>query len=370
MILHKPVLLVVLFILTSGILVSAETPSKKRIGLIASLSGFAAPYGMAVKDGVELAVSEINLAGENIELFIEDDQSDPAKIVSAYRFLKHVKKIDLLIGGSWWIRSVIQITEKDRVPLLSCETMYDKDFQAADTYFIMSGSVTNWVTVYEDFFTSQGFKRGAVLRFTSGFGQSIADEMKRLFSLPGREFVGDFQYQDLQLSPQSILMKLKSAAPDVVYIDAQPEGLASFLKRRAELGMNDMRIVGHTSLESAVVDKLVTPDQMKNVYFLKRTPPSSEFSKRFEAKFGYSPKLNADLGYYSMQMGISALNSFDPLKTLRQGMTIHSTKVVFDEEQVAGGVPHEIFSLNDGGEVIAVQKDQLGLIREEPKKLD
>ena len=130
-------------------------PVNKKIGLIASLSGFAAPYGIAVQQGVELALSEQKKTGSSIELLVQDDQSDPTKVLSAYRYLKDVKGVDLLIAGSWWVRPLAQVTERDKIPLLSCETMQDADFVASSTYFVLGGRVADWVTVYEPFFRSR-----------------------------------------------------------------------------------------------------------------------------------------------------------------------------------------------------------------------
>jgi hypothetical protein len=130
-------------------------PTTKKIGLIASLSGFAAPYGAAVQQGVELALSEHRKTGASIELIVQDDQSDPNKVLSAYRYLKDAKGVDLLIAGSWWVRSLVKISERDRIPLLSCETMQDADFVASPTYFVLGGRVADWVSIYEPFFSSR-----------------------------------------------------------------------------------------------------------------------------------------------------------------------------------------------------------------------
>ncbi len=335
---------------------SLAEPVTRKIGLIASLSGFAAPYGVAVKEGIELAISELSGAEERVELVVQDDQSDPTKVLSAYHYLKDVEKIELLVGGSWWIRPLAQITEKDGMPLLSCETMQDADFVPSATYFVLSGRVANWVRRYEPLFRSQGMHRGAVVRFTSGFSQSILDEMRRLFSDSGREFVGVFEYQDLQFSEaRSIALRLKRARPDVTFVDGQPQGVANFLKRRQELRMQDLPIVGHSVIEAAIKEGLVKSEHMKNVYFLRRLPPDAEFGKRFEARFGRAPVLSADVGYAALHMAVAALKSEDPLTTLRKGTTIAGTRFEFDAQQVAEGIPQEICGMGEDGEIVRVR---------------
>ena len=66
---------------------SAAAPLK--IGGIGPLTGGAAIYGVAVKQGAELAVEEINaLGGMQFELNFQDDEHDPEKSVNAYNALK------------------------------------------------------------------------------------------------------------------------------------------------------------------------------------------------------------------------------------------------------------------------------------------
>jgi ABC-type branched-subunit amino acid transport system substrate-binding protein len=291
-----------------------------------------------------------------LELFVEDDQSDPTKVLSAYRILHDQKRIQFLIGGSWWLRSIVTVTERDRLPLLSCETMYDKDFIQADTYFILNGRVADWVKLYEPFFRARGLRRGAAVSFTSGFSQTIVEEMQSLFSQSGREFVGDFQYQDLGCSQaSSLLLRLKTARPDVVFVDGQPEGLSNLLRRRAELQLQSIPFVGHSALKTAFEQGLVSKELTKNLFFLGRKPPSSDFIVRFQKKFGRPPQLSADLGYYAVHMAVRALKEPSALVALRSGMTVMGKEFVFDQNQVTTGITHQIYRVSEGGEIAPLE---------------
>ncbi|MGI6007796.1 MAG: ABC transporter substrate-binding protein [Ruminococcus sp.] len=63
-----------------------------KIGGIGPITGSTAVYGMAVKNGAELAVKEINEAGgingKQVEFQFEDDENDAEKSVNAYNTLK------------------------------------------------------------------------------------------------------------------------------------------------------------------------------------------------------------------------------------------------------------------------------------------
>lgn len=69
-----------------------------KIGGIGPLTGAAAQYGNAVKNGAEIAVEEINaLGGLQIELNFQDDEGDPEKSINAYNNLKDWE-MDLVFG--------------------------------------------------------------------------------------------------------------------------------------------------------------------------------------------------------------------------------------------------------------------------------
>ena len=74
-----------------------------KIGGIAPLSGNVAVYGVECKNGIDLAVEEINAAGgingKPLEFICEDDEGDSAKSVNAYKKLVTKDKIRIIIGS-------------------------------------------------------------------------------------------------------------------------------------------------------------------------------------------------------------------------------------------------------------------------------
>ena len=79
-------LLVVLSLLVS-LIVPALAEDVIKIGGIGVLSGDNSKYGLAVKEGVDLYVKQINAAGgilgKQVEVIWEDTQADPAFAISA-----------------------------------------------------------------------------------------------------------------------------------------------------------------------------------------------------------------------------------------------------------------------------------------------
>ena len=80
---------------------SASTGATFKIGGIGPITGGAAVYGNAVKNGAQIAIDEINAAGgingAQIEYKFEDDEHDAEKAVNAYNTLKDWN-MQLLMG--------------------------------------------------------------------------------------------------------------------------------------------------------------------------------------------------------------------------------------------------------------------------------
>ena len=70
--------------------------------------------------------------------------------------------------------------------------------------------------------------------------------------------------------------------------------------------------------------------------------------------FHRPPVLSADLGYYAAHMAFVALESPDRLATLRRGITINGGEIVFDQNQVARGIPQEIHYVTEQGDIVRV----------------
>lgn len=91
-----------------------------KIGGIGPVTGDAAVYGMAVKNGAQLAVDEINAAGGingmQVEFKFEDDENDAEKSVNAYNTLKDWG-MEMLAGTvtSTPCISVVQKTHEDNM---------------------------------------------------------------------------------------------------------------------------------------------------------------------------------------------------------------------------------------------------------------
>jgi len=326
-----------------------ENNETKKIGFIGSLSGIAGAYGNEVLNGIRLAIEE-NSENTQIKLIVEDDASQMKNGLSSFNKLVSVDGVQSIIAGSWWANVIVKPAESKNIPLISVETSYNKDTIIGNSYFIMQGDLHDWINVYEPLIKAKKWKKAAIIHFSSGFGLTLAEAMKDVFSREDRKLVADLEYSDIDANEARLLvLKLKTANPDVLYFDGQPGSLAITLKRLHELGMSNLPVLTNSIAEDMCKNTLFECKKIKELYFNKRKILNSDFIEKYKSKYGKMPYLNSDLAYYSTKVLINALSQKNPIQFIKSSnSTIDGVNFTFDDKNILQNLKQEIWQIHDG----------------------
>ena len=96
-----------------------------KLGSILILSGQGASWGTAAKNGIDMAIKDINTAGgingRKLTIDHQDDQSDAKKAITAFDYLVNVKNIKIIIGTTWSHTGLplIQKADNEKVLMIS-----------------------------------------------------------------------------------------------------------------------------------------------------------------------------------------------------------------------------------------------------------
>lgn len=228
-----------------GLIGSASAADPVRIGLALPLSGAAAVYGHEVKLGADLAAEKINaaggiLGGRKIELVYEDDKGTPQGGVAAVQKLMSVGRVKVVTGGT---NSSVVLAESaiTRNKMLQVNMGAQADaitaqgnpwlFQINNTVSANSRNFNGYITnVLKP-------KTVAYMGENTEFNKTVLDLLKNSLSAANIELVNVSTYDADTNDFTSIITKIKSLNPDLLYVsDAYPARASQLWKQTRQLG--------------------------------------------------------------------------------------------------------------------------------------
>lgn len=313
-----------------------------KIGAIGPVTGSAAVYGMAVKNGAELAVKEINEAGgidgTPIEFNYQDDENDAEKAVNAYNTLKDWGTQAILgTVTSGPCVAVGEVANADSIFMLTPSgtavdcVKYDNAFRVCFSdpmqglesakYIGENGLAKKVAVIYDssDVYSSGIYEAFAKEAANQGF-EIVAAEA---FTAESNK---DFSVQ---------LQKAKDAGAELVFMPFYYTEASLVLKQAA--GMNYAPIFfGCDGMDGILAVKGFDAALANNLIFLSPFTPTSEdetiqkFVKDFKEAYGETPnQFAADAydGIYAIKAAIETgsvtkdMSAADICEALKGAMT-------------------------------------------------
>ena len=172
-----------------------------KLGGTAPLTGGAAIYGNAVKNGAQIAVDEINAEGGAIqfELKYEDDQHDPEKAVNAYNALKDWG-MQLSLGSVTTkpCEATSVLNNEDRIFGLTPSASSEATTEGKDNVFQMCFTDPNQGSASADYISEKklGSKIAIIWKNDDVYSKGIHDTFVNEAGNLGLEIVSDTTFAD------------------------------------------------------------------------------------------------------------------------------------------------------------------------------
>lgn len=193
-----------------------------KIGGIGPLTGGAAIYGNAVKNGAELAVEEINAQGGlQFELNFQDDENDPEKSLNAYNNLK-----------DWGMQALLGTVTTQPCLTVAPETAADNMFLLTpsasavdvikeDNAFQVCFTDPNQGVASADYIAENGLATKIAIIYDSSdaYSSGIHDKFKEEAATKGLEIVADEAFTADNMTDFSVqVQKAKSSGAELVFL--------------------------------------------------------------------------------------------------------------------------------------------------------
>ncbi|VVE04967.1 ABC transporter substrate-binding protein [Pandoraea eparura] len=302
-------------------MVAAAHAADLKIGVAEALSGGAAQYGAAIKNGFQLAADEINAAGgvngNKLVLQVEDEQGKKEEAINVFKKLIFQDKVLMVFGPtlSNSAQAADPIAQASKTVAFGTSNTADGITSIGD--YIFRNSVTEADVLPETIKVATkhtGIKKVAVLYGNDDvFTKSGYDNFKKALAdlkIPVTT-TETFAKGDVDFKAQ--LTKIKASNPDAIVLSALIAEGAPIMVQARQLGIN-VPFIGGNGMNSVKVFDLAkgssdglwvgSPWSIEN-----NTPANTKFIAAYKAKYNMAPDQFAAQAYDAMYIAAGAIKS-------------------------------------------------------------
>lgn len=300
-----------------------------KIGSTLDLTGPNAVYGEQVKQGLDLAIDEINksggIEGKQIEIKYLDSKSDAKTAVTNAQQLISVNGSKILIGeiSSSATQAMIPVAEQNNAFLFAPASSSPKLTNISKSF------ARNWPSDVAEAGSAAQFAKTnfaantvAIIYVNSDYGLGLKDKFTQVFESAGGKVVTAEPYAVDATDFKTVLLKVKAVNPNCIYLAGNPKEMGVCIKQLRENNLTS-KIISNTgflqndclSLAGSSANGVIVPtpeynpsDSTKQSIF--------NFYKKFKAKYKTDPTMvnaNAYDAIYIFKEAI-AKQGYDALK--------------------------------------------------------
>jgi branched-chain amino acid transport system substrate-binding protein len=309
---------------------------------IAELSGSGATVGTNWKNGIDLAVDEINAAGgilgAKIVVTHADTQSNAGVAkAQAQKALDDEPYALLGPGYSGSVKVCAPLAQEAGVAeIMGGEAA---ELTRAGNKFLFRtsfGQQTSMPKIAKYIAETLKARTAAVVWVNNDFGKGGHDTILKEFAARGVAVVADDSTEAGQADFAADALKVKAAAPDVVFLYLNEEESARILK---ELRKADVKapLVGETTLIGQKVIELAGPAANGALGHVGLTtdapvPAIKAFREKFVARYNYVPDHNGIKGYLAVYMIKAATEKMGRLDSKGLAEALHGLTITPDKQ--------------------------------------
>jgi len=213
-----------------------------KIGAILPMTGDAAKYGTWIKNGMELAIEEINNNGgindKKVVLDIQDSKTNTTDGVNAFQYIIQTESpVVVMTTLTSVCKAIIPISEKNEIILFANST-FPGITENQQYVFRNIASLSSDIPVAVDYISNKLDQPDvAIIWRNDDFGSWANQEFSRLYKDNGGEVVGSESYSSDNRDFRTILTKIALKDPGLVYLLGYSE-IGLITKQAVELGYN------------------------------------------------------------------------------------------------------------------------------------
>jgi branched-chain amino acid transport system substrate-binding protein len=315
----------------------AQAQSTIRLAGLYELSGAGASAGTNFKNGVELAVKEINAAGgilgKKIEHTISDTQTNPG--VAKGLAVKAIDDEAFAVFGPVFSGSImVSMAETQRAEVPNFTGGEAAAITQKGNPYIFRTSFTQTTAMPKVArYIAQGLKAKtvAVLFVNNDFGKGGRDAITKALEAQGVKVVADISTDSGQIDFSAPVLKAKQANADALFVYTNEEESARALRELRKQGYNKP-IVGETTLTGQKVIELAGDAANGAIAHVGLTvdapnPLMLKFKAKFYQDYKYFSDHNGIKGYTGVYVMKAAIEKAGKLDRKAVANALHGLKI-------------------------------------------
>jgi len=298
-----------------------------RIGTIQDLSGPLAGFGKQARNGMQLAVDELNeqgsVQGRKLKLFVEDSGYDPKKAVLAAQKLVNQDKIFIMAGHIGTAQNMAAMPvqfEKNIVnffPITAAREMYEPlnrlKYSFAATYYDQIR------IALPKMIKEKGAKKVCTIYQDDEFGLEVQRGAEAGLKAAGMELTEKTSFKRGATDFSSQVARMKAANCDLVVLGTIIRETIGTVGEARKTGFNPT-FLGSSAAYTDLIHKLggkpmdgiYATMTVQNPYTDEQSQPLRFWANKYKTKFNEDPTVFSVYGYMIIQSFVQAANKAGP----------------------------------------------------------
>ena len=304
------IVIIIIILSTSNTNAPAETGDIK-LGSILILSGEGASWGEASRNGIDMAVDEVNMAGgidgRMMSVVYEDDESSPSKAISAFNKLTEVNGVKFIIGPNWSNTgtAIMDLAGQKKIVVIS-PSLGVKEFNEANKYlfntwphdFILSRNMA-------DYAYGKGARNVALLGAQDVWVKDQDMHFKERFEQLGGKVALVYEPLTTETDVRGTLLKIKNdKSIDAIIMTTDGYGLTTILAKQLRQLSIQLPIYALTIDQTNLNNCQGACDGM---YLMTNLTPTEAFSDAYVSRYNREVEIGADSAYDAVMMLAKAM---------------------------------------------------------------
>ena len=305
-------LLLTLCLLVTACSKPEPQPNNIKIGAFLSLTGATSAYGISASNAINLAADEANagggIDGKQIQIDVEDDESNTQKVPDVVTHLIKEHKVHALIAEPVSTRSMVAapIAQQNQIVMISSASVKPELTMQGDYIFracFISSTEGDAIAKFAvDHLKAKS--TAIILDDKNDYAVVLAGFFADSFKKRGGQIVSEQKYEANATELSAQLSAIKTAAPDIVFAPGFSNTAPLVASEVKKAGIKST-LIGSDGWDSP---NLLNNGAFEGVYFANHfwagsdDPLAKKFIADYHAKYGVEPDALAATAYDAARM--------------------------------------------------------------------